>query len=181
MGRYEICLSGHGGQGMVLGGKILAEALALYSEKNVVQTQSYGPEARGGASRSEIVISDEPIDYPKVTHPDLLLALNQEALNRYRPNLKEGGILVIDPFGVKNIPAGKFKLYRVSVTQLAKSELGKTIFGNIIALGAIAAISKLIPKEQLEKAVLSYVPEATRELNQKALEIGYKAGEKARE
>lgn len=179
MSRFEICLAGHGGQGMVLGGRILAEALALYSGKYVVQTQSYGPEARGGTSKSEIVVSDEPIDYPKVTKLDLLLALNQESCNCYLPNVKEGGILILDPFGVKNIPQGKFKVYRIPITHLAKSELGKIIFGNVIALGAIAAISKLIPREYLEKAVLSYVPEVTREVNQKALENGYKAGEEA--
>jgi 2-oxoglutarate ferredoxin oxidoreductase subunit gamma len=179
MERFEISLSGHGGQGLVLAGKILAEALALQEGKNVVQTQSYGPEARGGASRSEIVVSDAPIDYPKTTRLDLLLALNQESLHRYLPNLKEGGILVIDPFRVKEVPEGKFKLYRLAITTLAKTELGKTIFGNIIALGAIAAISRLIAREPLEKAVFSYVPEATREANKKALEIGYQAGEAA--
>jgi len=179
MAKLEICLAGSGGQGLILAGKILAEALALYGGKNTVQTQSYGPEARGGASRSEIIVSDEEIDYPKVTKPDLLLALNQESITRYLPNLKAGGTLVIDPFGVKEAPKGNFKVYSIDVTHLAKSELGKIIFGNIIALGAIAAITNLIPRETLEKGVLKYVPEATRDLNKKALEIGYRAGAEA--
>lgn len=179
MGRFEICLSGHGGQGMVLAGRILAEALALQAGKYVAQTQSYGPEARGGASRSEIVVSEEPIDYPKVTQLDLLLALNQASLDRYHRNLKEGGILIIDPFQVKNIPAGKFKFYSIPITHEAVSQLGKNIFGNIIALGAIAAITKLIDKDKLEKTVLAYVPPLTKELNQKALEIGFRLGEEA--
>lgn len=179
MGRFEICLSGHGGQGMVLGGKILAEAIALHSDNNVVQTQSYGPEARGGASRSEIVVSDEPIDYPKITKLDLLLAFNQQSCDRYIRNLKENGILLIDPFGVKNIPKGKFRLYSISITHLAKAELGKIIYGNAIALGAICAISDIVSKESLEQVLLSYVPEKTREANKNALELGYKKGEEA--
>ncbi|MBI5078686.1 2-oxoacid:acceptor oxidoreductase family protein [Candidatus Saganbacteria bacterium] len=179
MERFEICLAGHGGQGLVLAGKILAEALALYHGKQVVQTQSYGPEARGGASRSEIVVSSSPIDYPKVTKPDLLLTLNQESLNRYLPNLKEEGILVADAENTKEIPPGKFKSYSLPITQLAKAELGKTIFSNIIALGAIAAITGIIPREPLEKAVISNVPAASREMNKKALDLGFRAGEEA--
>lgn len=179
MGRFEICLAGHGGQGLVLAGKILAEALALQAGKNVVQTQSYGPEARGGASRSEIVVSDESIDYPKVTKLDLLLALGQESCDRYLSNLKEDGILIIDPLGVKNTPRGKFKVFTIPITHLAKSQLGKIIFGNIIALGAISTITGIIPKDLLEKTVLSYVPERSKEANQKALEIGCQAGKEA--
>lgn len=180
MGRFEICLSGHGGQGMVLAGKILAEAVAIYQNKNVVQTQSYGPEARGGTSRSEIIISDQEIDYPKTTKLDLLLALNQESCNKYSSNLKEGGILIADPLGIKNIPSGNFMVYSIPITQLAKNQLGKTIFGNIIALGAIAAISEILSKEDLEKTVLKYVPEKTKDLNKKALDLGYKTGEEAK-
>ena len=181
MSRFEICLSGHGGQGMVLGGKILAEAIALYSDKNVVQTQSYGPEARGGASRSEIVVSDEPIDYPKITKLDLLLALSQKSCDNYIKNLKEGEILLIDPFSVKNIPQGKFRVYSIPITHLAKTEVGKIIYGNAIALGAICAISGIVSKESLEKTLLSYVPDKTREANKKALEFGYNAGKEALE
>lgn len=179
MSRFEICLSGSGGQGLVLAGKILAEAIALHGGKQVVQTQSYGPEARGGASRSEIVVSDDAIDYPKITRLDLLLALTQESLTKYLPNLKEGGTLVIDPFGVKNPPSGKFKLYSIPVTHIAKDQLGKVIVSNIVALGAIATLTNLISKEALEKTVLSYVPEATKELNRKALLTGFRAGEEA--
>jgi len=181
MSRFEICLSGHGGQGMVLSGKILGEALALFLGKNVVQTQSYGPEARGGKSRSEIILSEEPIDYPKIIKLDLLLAMSQESLNSYLPNLRDGGILVVDNFGVKNIPIGKYKTYRLDIALTSKNELGKIIFGNIIALGAIAAITKIIPLEQLEKAVLSNVPKATGDSNKKALEIGFKIGREALE
>ena len=127
-----------------------------------------------------MVVADEPIDYPKTTGLDLLLALNQESLDRYLKNLKAGGTLIVDPFRVKNTPSGKFKVYSLPITELAKKELGKVIFGNIISLGAIAAVTGVIEKELLEKTVLSYVPEMTRDLNKKALEIGFRAGSEAK-
>ena len=180
MSRFEICLAGHGGQGMVLAGKILGEALALYSDKNVVQTQSYGPESRGGASRAEIVISDEPIYYPKVTKLDLLLALSQESVNKYAANLKENGILIIDPFGVKDLPTGKLKIYSVPIMQISKDELGKVVFGNIIALGAIATLTNIIAPESLEKSVLANVPAKFKDDNKKAFAIGLRLGQSTR-
>lgn len=176
MERFEICLAGSGGQGLITAGKILGESIALHSDKNVVQTQSYGPESRGGASRSEIVISDMPIYYPKIRKLDLLLALTQESVKKYISNLKDGGILVVDPFGVKEIPSEKYKTYSVPITQTSKEKLGKAIFGNIIALGAIAAITKIVPIGDLEKSVLSNVPKKFQEDNKKALAIGYQLG-----
>lgn len=177
--RFEICLAGSGGQGLITAGKILGEAVALHTDKNVVQTQSYGPESRGGASRAELVISDEPIYYPKVIKLDLLLALTQESVKKYLANLKAGGVLIVDPFGVKEIPTGDFKVYSIPVMTTSKAELGKVIFGNIIALGAIAAITKIIPLADLEKSVLANVPERYRDFNKQALNIGFKLGEEA--
>src|SRR3990172_8617479 len=94
--QYEVRLSGSGGQGIILGGVILAEAAAIYEKKNAVQSQSYGPEARGGASKADVIISDEEIDYPKALKIDVLLALTQEACNKYIKDLKEGGVLIVD-------------------------------------------------------------------------------------
>ncbi|HOP80709.1 MAG TPA: 2-oxoacid:acceptor oxidoreductase family protein, partial [Armatimonadota bacterium] len=102
--RYEIRLSGSGGQGLILAGIILAEAAAIYEGKEAVQTQSYGPESRGGASKSEVVISGSEIDYPKVTSPDLLLAMTQESCTKYLGDLKEGGIAILDSFFVEKWP-----------------------------------------------------------------------------
>lgn len=172
MTRYEICLSGSGGQGLILAGKILGQAIALNTNKNVVQTQSYGPEARGGASRSEVVVSDETIYYPKVIKLDLLVALTQESCDKYTQNLKDGGILIVDPLYVKSIKNEKFKVYSIPFTQIAKNELGKSIFANIIVLGALSAITNLIDKNYLEETMLSYVPKATVEANKKAFERG---------
>ncbi len=174
--RYEIRLSGEGGQGLVLAGKILAEAAAIYDEKNATQSQTYGPEARGGASRSEIIISDEEIDYPKAIHIDLLLAFTQEACSKYHQDLKDDGILLTDSDYVKDIPAGKFTVYQLPIIEIARSQVGKAIVANIVALGIIAAMVNVITVESIEKAILSRVPKGTESLNLKAFKIGLETG-----
>src|SRR5271157_4991519 len=123
--RTEIRLAGEGGQGMILAGIILAEAAAIYDGKQAVQSQSYGPEARGGASKSEVIISDGPIDYPKVTQCDALLAMTQEACNKYSHDLKEGGILLVDSDLVKTLPKGNFKTVAFPIINTAKNDVGR--------------------------------------------------------
>ena len=171
MERYEIRLSGSGGQGLLLGGIILAEG-AINDGKNSVQTQSYGPEARGGASKSEVIISSEEIDFPKVRNCDILLSLTQKAYNEYSAGLKEDGILIVDS-SVNVVQAGNIKLYSVPILDTAVKDLGKPMVTNIVALGALVEITKVISKESLEKAVLDRVPKGTEELNRKALAKGY--------
>ena len=170
--RYEIRLSGAGGQGLILIGKILAEAAAIYDEKNATQSQSYGPEARGGASRSEVIISDTDIDYPKATHIDLLLAMTQEAVDKYVQDLKAGGIMLIDSSFVRQIPEGNFKVYSFPISALAEEKIGKKIVANIIALGAIEKLSGVISEASIIKAIRSRVPKGTEELNIKAFKFG---------
>ena len=170
--RYDIRLSGEGGQGLVLAGRILAEAAAIYDEKNATQSQSYGPEARGGASRSEVIISDEDIDYPKATNLDLLLALTQESCNKYAKDLKESGILLVDSGVVVRVPEGKFRVYKVPITEIARTQVGKSVVANIVALGIIARLSSIVSVEALESAVLARVPKGTEELNLRAFRTG---------
>lgn len=170
----EILLSGTGGQGLILAGQILAEAV-VRDGKNTVQTQSYGPEARGGASRTEIIISDVEIDYPRVTKPDVLLVMSQEALNRFAGMLDEKGILIIDSTYIQDIPATAARIYKVPYSKIAKETLGKEMVANIVALGALAAISGVVTKESLMFALLSRIPLGTEALNQKALELGWKS------
>ena len=172
-GRYELRFSGAGGQGLILAGVIMAEAASIYDGKQAVQSQSYGPEARGGASKSEVIISDGPIDYPKATVVDALLALTQEACDKYSHDLKEGGILLIDSDLVTREPKGNFKVTKFNITNTAKNEVGREIVTNIVALGAMVALTGVISKESAEKAVLSRVPEAFLELNKKAFNLGY--------
>ena len=172
-GRYELRFSGAGGQGLILAGVIMAEAASIYDGKQAVQSQSYGPEARGGASKSEVIISDGPIDYPKATVVDALLALTQESCDKYSHDLKEGGVLLIDSDLVKNEPKGNFKVTKFNITNTAKNEVGREIVTNIVALGAMVALTGAVSRESAEKAVLARVPEAFLELNKKAFNLGF--------
>ncbi len=178
--RYEIRLSGAGGQGMILAGVILAEAAAIYDEKNATQSQSYGPEARGGASKSEVIISDEDIDYPKATNIDLLLALTQEACDKYIGDVKDEAILIVDSMRVESVPEGNFKLFKLPILETAQKKIGKMIVANIVALGTIVELSGIVSKEAIESAVLSRVPRGTEELNRMALYAGMEIAQKAK-
>lgn len=170
----EFRLSGSGGQGLILAGIILAEA-AIGDGREAVQSQSYGPEARGGSSKSEVIVSDQPIYFPKVLRPDFLLAMTGEALTKYGADLKEQGILVVDSTYVKEIPGNFKKIYSVPITQMAKEQLGRDLFANIVALGVLAKLSQAVSFTALENAVLARVPQGTEEINRKALTIGYDA------
>jgi 2-oxoglutarate ferredoxin oxidoreductase subunit gamma len=157
----------------------MAKAASIYEGKQAVQSQSYGPEARGGSSKSEVIISDGPIDYPKATRVDALLAMTQEAADKYTHDLKEGGILLIDSDMVKKVPAGNFKTVSFPIINTAKNDVGREIVANIVALGAMVALSGQVSRENAEKAVLSSVPEAFIELNRKAFSLGYERAEAA--
>jgi len=176
--RYEISLSGSGGQGMIFAGTILAQAIGVHDGKNVTQTQSYGPEARGGASRSDIVVSPGVIYYPKTIQLDLLLALTQEACDAYYLKLKDDGILIIDSNLVTQPPAREFKNF--PFTQVAKDKLGTEIFANIIALGTLAALTKVVSKTALIEAVKERAPKGTLDSNLKAIELGFDLAKKKR-
>lgn len=170
--RYEFRLSGEGGQGIILAGIILAEA-AIQDGRNAIQTQVYGPESRGGATKAEVIISDEEIDYPKAGRIDLLLALTQEACDKYSGDLKETGILIMDSSEVVAPPSGGFGAFRLPIIETAREKVGKVVVSNIVALGTVVALSGVISREAIEKAVLARVPKGTEELNLKALVAGF--------
>jgi 2-oxoglutarate ferredoxin oxidoreductase subunit gamma len=170
--RYEIRLAGSGGQGLILAGIILAEAAGVYDGKFVCQTQSYGPEARGGASKAEVVISDAPIDYPKAIQPDVLLALNQKSLEAFSADLKPGGLLLVDADLVKEAPSSQ--VLALPFTRIAR-ELGRAMAANIVALGALAQLTGAVSLRSVEAAVLARVPKGTEELNRRALAAGVNA------
>ncbi|MBN1140396.1 MAG: 2-oxoacid:acceptor oxidoreductase family protein [Deltaproteobacteria bacterium] len=171
--RYEIRFSGAGGQGLITAGIILAEAAAIIEGKHAVQSQSYGPEARGGASKSEVIIAESPIDYPKATRVNACLALTQEAADKYANGIIDNGVLLIDSDLVKRAPEGNFTLYRFPIIRTAKEEVGREIVANVVALGAMVALTGVVSYESGEQAVLARVPEAFRELNQKAYRMGF--------
>ncbi len=170
--RYEARLSGSGGQGLILAGKILAEAAAIYENKNATQSQSYGPEARGGASRSEVIIADGDIDFPKATRLDLLLSLTQEACDKYVCDLKDDGLLIVDSKYVKQIPEGAFRVIATPIAEVAENEVGRAVTANMVALGIIVGATKVVSAESAEKAISARVPRGSEELNLKAFRLG---------
>lgn len=169
--KQELRLSGTGGQGLILAGIILAEA-ALLDGKLAIQSQSYGPEARGGSSKSEVIISDTDIHFPKVTKPNLLLAMSQEAAKKYSDDLTETSILVTDSLFVTELPPHQGTVYELPITHTAKEILGKALFSNIIALGAIVKLTGIVSEDSIIKAVLHRVPKGTEEINKKAIQLG---------
>ncbi len=177
MDRYDIRLSGSGGQGLILAGKIIAEAATIYDGRNAVQTQSYGPEARGGASKAEVVIKDGEIDYPKAMDLDLLLSLTQESCTKFSSDLKDDGILIVDSEMVKDQPKGSFKLYAAPITSIAAKKVGKVVVTNIVALGILTRIAGVVTEESMRKAILARVPKGTEEINMKAFDEGWKTAE----
>ena len=173
--RKQLRLSGSGGQGVITAAIILAEA-AVSEGKQAVQSQSYGPEARGGASKSEVIIDEEKIFHPHVKNPDFVLAMTQKAADKYFSDLKEDGVLILDDDLVPNSPDFK-NIVRVPITNLAIEKVGKPLFANIVALGVLAKITKLVDFETIKKSVANRVPPHTVEQNMLALQIGFDAVE----
>ena len=171
--KYEIRLSGKGGQGLVLVGIILGEAAALYENLYAVQKQSYGPEARSGASRSDVIISDQEIEYPVVEEADLLLAMSQEAYEKYSSQMKKDGILIIDQSLVSLKATDPIqRIYRFDFTKVARRDFNLEIVANMIALGTVIHLMKFIPKESTLDALSQRVPPKFLAVNQKAFELG---------
>ena len=174
---YEVRLAGTGGQGAILAGILLADA-AVRDGKNVAQTQSYGPEARGGASRSEVLISNGEILYPKVLHADITLCLSQEACDRYGGQIREGGLLILDADHVTRAPTTR--AVRVQLTTLARETTGREIAANVVGLGLLVGLTGIVSQEALEAAVQERTPRGTTELNLKALHAGFAEAERIR-
>jgi 2-oxoglutarate ferredoxin oxidoreductase subunit gamma len=174
MSRHEIRLSGFGGQGIITAGYILGKAVALFDQRNVTLVKSYGPESRGGASSAELLISDQEINYPELTEPELLVAMSQEAYTKYIAELKSGGVLLIDEDLVELEPYREdIEVRAIPATRIAESELGRKIVANIVMLGFVAANTTSVSVKALREAVLSSVPKGTEELNAAAFDRGY--------
>ena len=171
--RYEIRLSGDVGHGLIMVGKILAEAAAIYDGYNATQSQSYGEESRGEANRSEVVISDGDIMFPNVRKPDLLLCLSQIACEKYVEDLKPDGILIIDSSRVVDVPIENRKVYDFPIFQTALEEFGNEALAGVIALGIVAEFIKFISPRAIFLTLMARIPKGTEEINEKALKLGY--------
>jgi len=172
--RHEIRFSGFGGQGIILSAVIIGRAAVMYDSKFAVQTQVYGPEARGGASMSAVIIDDEEILYPKVTRPDIYVIMSQEGFEKYGADAKEPAIMLVDSTLVHSRP--QCRCIEVPATREAKQTLKKDIVANIVMLGALVAATHVVNEDALKKAILDSVPKGTEELNQKAMQLGLQLG-----
>lgn len=169
--RIEIIIGGSGGQGVVLAGQILGKAVA-YEGKKVLQTQSYGAEARGSLTRSEVIISEEKIGFPAVKKCAILVAMNQESLNAYLPSLKDDGILMVDSTNVQKIPETKAKVYKFPITETCRKMFGEATYANMIMLGALTELTRIVNGKTMEKVIEEAVPTKTLSVNLKAFEKG---------
>ena len=174
--RYEIRFSGMGGQGIITAAVIFAEAAALYESKYVCQTQSYGPEARGGRCRAEVVISTREIDYPQAMQLDMLLAMSQAACDAYFYDFKPNGLLIIDSTFVDQVPTSR--VVAIPFTQIARENIGKVQVANMVALGAVGHFCEAVALKSIEKALLSRVPKGTKGINRQAFYAGVKVAKK---
>jgi len=175
--KKEVRICGFGGQGVILAGFIIGKAASVFMDFNAVQSQSYGPEARGGAARSEVIISDEKIGYPRPTGVDILVAMSQESFDSYRGDIDKDTIIVVDPDLVRKYDIGR-PVYTIHAQKIAQ-ELGNKIVTNIIMVGAFTAIFGLLTHEAVKQSVLDSVPSRFKELNEKAFEKGLEAGKNA--
>lgn len=169
--RYEVELAGEGGQGLVLAGLILAEA-AVNDGYSVVQVAEYGPESRGSASKSDVIISSHQISYPAVTAPDFVLCMSQESADKFLPHCKDGATVLIDSTYVRHHPPVKAQVFTYPLSDTAKREFGKTIYANVAALAFFAEYTGIITLDGLLKAVTARAPKAALEQNKKAFEFG---------
>ncbi|MGL1863744.1 MAG: 2-oxoacid:acceptor oxidoreductase family protein [Pseudodesulfovibrio sp.] len=174
--RFEIRFSGLGGQGIITLGKVMGQGLAIGHGYNVTQTQSYGPEARGGSSKCDLVISSSPISYPKAESLDVLVALSQEACNTYYPYLKPGGALVIESDLVKQPPTNQF--LGLPYTRLAKDKVGIAQAMNTVVLGSLSHLLPFINQNTMRKSLESVLPEKIRAVNAKAFNLGLRLAKK---
>jgi 2-oxoglutarate ferredoxin oxidoreductase subunit gamma len=172
----EIRIAGFGGQGVMLSALVIGKAAAIYQGAYATMTQSFGPEARGGAASAQVILSGSPILYPYVTRPDVLIALSQEAYTRFAPELKPTGLLLVesDLVRISDLPAG-VRVHSIPATRLAE-ELGRRMVLNVVMVGFFGAVTGLLEPDALRQAVIDSVPQATRDLNVRAFEKGFEYG-----
>ena len=175
----ELRIAGFGGQGVILSAIVLGKAASIYQNGFATMTQNFGPEARGGACSAQLILSDSPVLYPYVTSPDILVVMSQEAYTRFIPELKDGGILIVEQDLVRvDDLKGDIKVYSVPATRMAE-ELGKRMVLNSVMVGFSTAVTHLLEPDAVRKAVVDSVPPSFREINLKAFEKGYEYGSAA--
>lgn len=176
MARVEIKIGGFGGQGVILSGYIIGRAASIYDEKHATMIQAFGPEARGSACSAQVIVSPEPIAYPYITSPEMMIVMSQEAYTKFTPELAPGGVLITEEELVQPHNLRKdVKHFSIPATRIAE-ELGKKLVVNIVMMGFLTAVTNVVGKKAMEQAVLASVPKGTEELNTKAFQRGYEYG-----
>ena len=178
MERCRMVFSGSGGQGVITAAIVLAEAAVLHEDLVAVQSQAYGPEARGGATRSDIIIADEPIKFPKVIQPNVLVCLTQEAYNKFYTIVRPGGVLITDPRSVKTQRKADAIQKEIPMYATVMDQIGKPIVFNICMLGALLGITELISPASIMKVLETRIPKDFLDMNRRALDIGIQLGKK---
>ncbi len=176
MEKSKFVFTGSGGQGVITAAIILAEAAVLHENLNAVQTQVYGAAARGGATRTDVIISESEICYPKVNQPNVLVCLTQEAYMKFSRIIRPGGLLLTDPRYVRIEQSVDACHVQLPMYQAVMEQIGKPIVFNICMLGAVVALSRAVSRESLEKMLGSRIPPAFLEMNRKALQLGFDLG-----
>ena len=177
MERCRMVFSGSGGQGVITASIILSEAAVLYDNLTAVQSQSYGPEARGGSTRADVIISDSVIHYPKVIQPNVLVCLTQDAYGKFYPIIRPGGLLITDTRFVQTEKKVDAQQRELEMYETVMAEIGKPIVFNICMLGAVIALTDLVKPESIMKSLENRIPRDFLDMNRKALDIGIKLGE----
>jgi len=177
MERYRIVFSGSGGQGVVTASIILAEAAVIHEGLNAVQSQSYGPEARGGATRADVIISDRGIRFPKVNHPNVLVCLTQEAYNKFSNTIRPGGLLLTDSHFVKQERRVDARQIGLEMYKAVMDRIGKPVVLNICMLGAVIGLTQIVKTDSIMKVLETKIPSGFLDMNKKAMDLGLQLAE----
>jgi len=173
MPQTDLTIAGVGGQGSILAGVILGSAAATYENKYATQTQAYSSELRGGFAAAWVIVSDAPIEFPRVTHPDVLVAQAQDSINRFAEVVKPSGILIVDSDMVQEIPPNIKQKYAIPATSIARNQIKAAVTANMVMLGALCKVTQVVSRTALEQAIKKAVPEGKEQLNLEAFSLGY--------
>jgi 2-oxoglutarate ferredoxin oxidoreductase subunit gamma len=173
MAQTDLTIAGLGGQGSILAGVILGSAAVTFDKKYATQTQAYSSELRGGFAATWVIVSDDPVEFPRVTAPDILVAQAQDSIERFAGVLKSDGILIIDSDMVHEIPPNAKHLYQIPATTIARNELKLPMAANMIMLGALCKITAVVSRQALEKAIVKSVPKGKDRINLEAFNLGF--------
>jgi 2-oxoglutarate ferredoxin oxidoreductase subunit gamma len=172
MAQTDLTIAGVGGQGSILAGVILGSAAVIFDGKYATQTQAYSSELRGGFAAAWIIVADEPIEFPRVTAPDILVAQAQDSINRFGEVLKPDGILIADNDMVQEIPPKVKHLYKIPATTIARNEIKSAVAANMIMLGSLCKVTGIVRRQALEQAIAASVPKGKEQINLEAFSLG---------